>query len=445
MVYEQNPRRSMPFMVFSITLALLLVSGCQTQLMPTPNLYLSDSACKNTFSKVPPDFQKNTVDILYVTDRKPSVSKQGKIEYGYGRSPSIAYGSCVVEMGKNASWETLVENSCKHRRSVSLPLSIKQTTEIARSVDIPIPLAKNPDGSIVEDPQAKAVQEEMVRRFHEEIKRRLDMTPRKEAFIFIHGYSNTFEDPMYVMAGLWHFIGRQGVPIVYTWPSGGKSPMQGYTYDRESCEFTSYHLKVFLTVLAECPDLQKIHIISHSRGTDVATTAIGELFNEIRAAHKSPREELKIGNLIVAAPDVDMEVAIQRFATKRLALDMDRITMYVSNSDRAMEISDWLFSSGRRLGQLRVEDIPDYIKKSMKYMDRVQIINAKVSTDFIGHSYFHASPAVSSDVILVLRDSCAPGAQNGRPLISLDQNYWRITDDYLIHGAPSCEPKQERK
>lgn len=333
-----------------VILVLLCACGCQTQLMPTPNLYLSESVCKNTFNDVPLNFRTNTVDVLYVTDRKPGISKQGKLEYGYGRSPSIAFGSCLVEIGKDISWETLVENSHQQHRSVQLPFSIKQITEIARSVEIPIPLVKVPDGSIVEDPQAKARQQEMVQRFHEEIKCRLALTPRKEAFIFIHGYSNTFEDPMFVMAGLWHFLGRQGVPIVYTWPSGGKSPIQGYTYDRESCEFTIYHLKVFLVVLASCPDLQKIHIISHSRGTDVATTVIGEMFNEIRAAHQSPRTELKIGNLIVAAPDIDMEVAIQHFATKRLALDMDRITMYVSEKDRAIGLSDWLFSNGRRLG-----------------------------------------------------------------------------------------------
>jgi esterase/lipase superfamily enzyme len=413
---------------------LLLLYGCQTQLMPTPNLYLSDAVCKNIFNEVPSDFQSNTADILYVTDRKPSVSKQGKLEYGSGRSPSIAFGSCLVEIGKGISWQTLVENSCKRHRSIPLPLSIKQIIETARSVEIPIPLIRTPDGLVVEDPQAKAQQEEMVRKFHGEIGRRLDLTGRKEAFIFIHGYHSAFEDPMFVMAGLWHFLGRQGIPIVYTWPSGGKSPLQGYTYDRESGEFTICHLKNFLQTLASCPGLEKIHVISHSRGTDIATSALGELVSEIRAAQQSPHRELKLGNFILAAPDLDMEVAIQRFATKRLAWETDRTTMYVSEKDRAIGLSDWLFSSQHRLGQLRIQDVPDYLKKSMRYIDQFQTIDAQVRTDSTGHSYFHASPAVSSDLILLLRDNREPGQKNGRPLIPVIDNYWKINDDYLENG-----------
>lgn len=208
--------------------------------------------------------------------------------------------------------------------------------------------------------------------------------------------------------------------------------MQGYTYDRESGEFTIHHLKLFLLTLASSPELEKIHIISHSRGTDIATSAINELFNELRAAHQSPRNELKIGNLILAAPDIDMEVAIQRFTTKRLSMDIDRVTLYVSDKDRAIGLSDWLFSSGRRLGQIRLEDIPPYLKKSLKYMDRTHIIDAKVKTNFTGHNYFHASPAVSSDLILMLRDNRDPGQANGRPLIKVDPevNFWQISDGY---------------
>ena len=74
-------------------------------------------------------------------------------------------------------------------------------------------------------------------------------------------------------------------------------------------------------------------------------------------------------------------------------------------------------------------------------MDRIHIVNAKVKTNFIGHNYFHTSPAVSSDLILLLRDSLDPGTNNDRPLIQLDQNYWKITDDYLMF-VNACEPER---
>jgi esterase/lipase superfamily enzyme len=77
--------------------------------MPTPNLYAG--AKSNPFADVPPPFQNNLVDVLYATDRQPIEEKDGMVEYGYGRSMSLAFGSCVVEIGKDVSWDTLVHNS----------------------------------------------------------------------------------------------------------------------------------------------------------------------------------------------------------------------------------------------------------------------------------------------------------------------------------------------
>jgi hypothetical protein len=55
-----------------------------------------------------------------------------------------------------------------------------------------------------------------------------------------------------------------------------------------------------------------------------------------------------------------------------------------------------------------------------------------LSTDFYRHRCFHTSPAVSSDLILILRDSRGPGAANGRPLIRRSDSFWEIRDNYLL-------------
>ena len=44
---------------------------------------------------------------------------------------------------------------------------------------------------------------------------------------------------MLVIAELWHFLGRQGVPILYTWPAGFGG-LRGYTRDRESGSSPSF-------------------------------------------------------------------------------------------------------------------------------------------------------------------------------------------------------------
>ena len=45
---------------------------------------------------------------------------------------------------------------------------------------------------------------------------------------------DSFEDAIFRIAELWHFLGREGVPIAYTWPAGHPGLLRGYNYDRES-------------------------------------------------------------------------------------------------------------------------------------------------------------------------------------------------------------------
>ena len=76
-------------------------------------------------------------------------------------------------------------------------------------------------------------------------------------------------------------------------------------YDRESGEFSVSHLREFIKNVAGCPDVERIHLVAHSRGTDVTISALRELNLHYRAQGKSTQAELKLENLVLAAPDVD--------------------------------------------------------------------------------------------------------------------------------------------
>jgi esterase/lipase superfamily enzyme len=114
-------------------------------------------------------------------------------------------------------------------------------------------------------PEVQAAYKQAAEQVRQEIRQRLALTQRQAAYVYVHGYNNTFEDGALVVAEFWHFLGRQGVPILYTWPAG-IGGLRGYTYDRESGEFTLFHLKQFLRVLASIPELEELHIIAHSPG-----------------------------------------------------------------------------------------------------------------------------------------------------------------------------------
>ena len=66
----------------------------------------------------------------------------------------------------------------------------------------------------------------------------------------------------------------------------------------------------------------------------------------------------------------------------------------------------------------------------------LHLVNVNVKSSATGHSYYHSSPAVSSDLILLLRDNRNPGSESGRPLLRGEKNFWQITDGYPFLNSP---------
>ena len=91
------------------------------------------------------------------------------------------------------------------------------------------------------------------------------------------------------------------MPIAYSWPSGSGN-LFGYFTDRESGEFTVYHLKETIRLLSYMAEVENIHILAHSRGTDITTTALRELVIETRASGKDPLTTLTVSYTHLTLP-----------------------------------------------------------------------------------------------------------------------------------------------
>ena len=421
--------------ITAVVVVLGVVAGCQRGLIETPNLYL-DSAI-NPFADVPAEFQSNAVDVLYATDRVRNVDKRGVLRYGYRRSMSLAFGSCTVEFGDDVPWDVLVDASRTKERAVKLPLRVHSIMEIDRFPETPAPLTEV-NGEIRVAPEYVSEKERAVAGLHEQLRRRLALTQRKEAFIYVHGIHNTLEKAAQRMATMWHFLGREGVPIVYTWPAGHPGLLRNYTYDRESGQFTNFHLKDFITAVAACPELEKINIIAHSRGTDVATTALKELIIVSRARGENPQKALKINRVVLAAADISSAVLSQRFGAEQIQDGFESLTFYVNKNDRALLTAEWLFADRDRIGQIRPEELTPRQRKRLEvFQQDVNVIDSRIDAGFLEHSYFLDSPATLSDIILLLRYGRPPGAAHGRPLTEIAPHYYILDDDYPRRAAPS--------
>ena len=418
-----------------VGIALVLV-GCAGQrvMMPTPNVHLEPDY--DVFGTLDPGLKTTDLQMFFLTDRAPEQDDEGNLRYGYRRSGSMAFGRVVVEMGQDITWEELVEASRKQRRLKPVALEIIKVEEFIRSAKTPIPFTEV-DGKIVIEPEAEAEWQSATDAFRSLLVQQLELTPRKEVFIFVHGFHNTFDDATFAMAELWHFLGRIGIPIVYTWPAGYPG-LFGYTYDRESSEFTVYHMRKVIELISSFPEVDKIHLIAHSRGTDVALSALRELTIGARAAGIDPRERFKVHNLILAAPDLDLEVTNQRMIGDQLSLSVNRFTIYSSPRDRALGSSNLLFRSPEgRVGTLGIDELPEEVADQMDYSNsNFAIVNFEGASDATpsggdrwGHSYFRDAPTVSSDLVLMLRDDLDPGPP-GRPLERIGRKFWRVPSGY---------------
>jgi esterase/lipase superfamily enzyme len=407
---------------------LLPASGCHRYLVQTPNL-LQNQDPHQVYAACPESSRTAEAAVLYATDR--AIVEHSKINptYGHGRANSLAFGVAAVSLQPHPSWKELIQESTQVKRGREFELKLAGVREYGR-IQAPIEqmVERGPDQAIS---QASARQDRTeVKAFHELLRGRLGDATHKDVYVFVHGFNNTFDDAVFRAAEVWHFMGRVGVPIAYTWPAG-LGGIRGYAYDRESGEFTVGHLRELILCVAECPGVERVHLVAHSRGVDVTISALRELHLIYTAQGKSTQRELKLENLVLAAPDVDEDVFMQRFVGENLLQAARRTTIYASQYDKAIELTDIVFASRRRLGTLAIKDFSPKMKQGLAKLPNVQFIECKISGWFLSHSYVFTQPAALSDMILVLRDRRDPGAANGRPLRQPAEGIWELTDDYL--------------
>jgi esterase/lipase superfamily enzyme len=245
------------------------------------------------------------------------------------------------------------------------------------------------------------------------------------------------------MGELCHFLGREFVCGMFTWPAAGeRGVLFGYEVDYESSLFAAEHLRKTIRAIAGTAGLQRIHLVAHSRGTDVLVTAVADLGFEAYMQQSDVARRYKIGNIVLIAPDLDPDVTVAKIfkvlsdpdipygSAPKPNVVLERmpgfhLTLYVSPEDKALATSGWLFGSIVRLGRIQEAMFKPEQFDYERRIGLVDVIQVQGKTDLFGHSYFVSNPGVSSDLIALLRYGLRPN-DPGRPLEEVRKPFWRI-------------------
>ncbi len=231
---------------------------------------------------------------------------------------------------------------------------------------------------------------------------------RRSALLYLHGFGTTFQQAAQRSAALGFLLGIQTTAF-YSWPSAGSVVPTNYLPDLKAAESSAPAIGEFIGELARVPDVEKLHVIAHSMGNHALFQALLRVL--ARAVESG---EIRFGQVILAAPDVDART--MRNDIKLLISRSEGVTIYVSEKDKALELS-------RTAAQWPVAGLarPPFV---IAGADTVEVSE----TDFhvLGHSYVATNVYVLDDMQQILWSGKRPPRKN----MTLEiQGYWKLKQE----------------
>ena len=217
--------------------------------------------------------------------------------------------------------------------------------------------------------------------------------------VFVHGYNTRFESSVFNFAQFVHDMGTDAAPILFSWPSRGR--LLDYNYDRESANYSRSDLADLLSAVAKSPNVKDVVVFAHSMGAWLTVEALRQI------ALEHGRAPAKISNLILASPDLDIDVFRRQVA--EMGPDRPLITIFVSRHDRALALSSLIAGGVTRVGAVDLSRPENVAELESAPGIVVLDLSALQTSDRLNHSKFATSP----DVVRLLGDRLIAGQQIG--------------------------------
>jgi esterase/lipase superfamily enzyme len=313
-----------------------------------------------------------TVRVYYGTNRARTTETKPALVYGTARG-DLQYGYLDVTIPRSHQ-EAQLETQ---PRWVEFTFAADQAAMRAQYIllDKVMPLEKS----------------EFVRSLRQQISE----ARAKDAFIFVHGFNNSFEDAARRTAQMAYDLDFDGTPMMYSWPSQGSAT--AYAVDEAAVGISGRRLAEFLETVTSQSGAQRIHLIAHSMGNRALLEAL-----QTYLAKRAPENRRHLfGQIVFTAPDVDRDYFTD--AIQSLAESAERTTLYASDNDLALRSSQFIH------GAPRAGTASDIVK--FTGLDSIDM--SSVPADMLGHSYFAANSGAIYDIFRLLWRGDPPPARCG--------------------------------
>ena len=244
--------------------------------------------------------------------------------------------------------------------------------------------------------------------------RKVRGVPRRQVLVFIHGFNNRFEDAVFRFAQVVHDSDAPVVPVLFTWPSRGS--VLAYGYDRESTLYSRNALEKLLNAIARDPAIGEISILAHSMGNSLALETLRQM--AIRDGRVAP----KIRNVLLAAPDVDVDLAKEAIMDMGPKTKRPSFTLFVSQDDRALAVSRRVWGSSARLGAINPDQEPFRTQ-----IERADVTVVDLTKLRAGDALHHGKFAESPEVVRLIGKRLAEGQAVSGSRIGLGDRIIQLT------------------
>ena len=214
----------------------------------------------------------------------------------------------------------------------------------------------------------------------------------RELVVYLHGFNTSFEGAAIRAAQIGFDLKITGAMAFFSWPS--LNTLIGYPSDAESISASERQIADFIKMSVTQTDATRVHMIVHSMGNRGFARAISRIAEDIK------RSGVAFGQIILAAPDIDVDV-FKDLATVYPSISA-RTTMYVSSKDIALQVSSYIQNS------TRAGYTPPYTV--VEGIDTVEVTD--VDLTIMGHGYVAEAHAVLNDIKQLLDSNKSPSTRS---------------------------------